>query len=39
VAFERNFVSNTYGQIYEFTVIVQNCSIGVIDVIIRSFMI
>ena len=39
VAFERNLVSNTYGQIYEFTVIVQNCSIVVIVVVIRSFMI
>jgi len=39
VACERNLVSNTYGQIYEFTVIVQNCSIVVIFVVIRSFMI
>jgi len=39
VTFERNLVSNTYGQIYEFTVIVQNCSIVVIVVVIRSFMI
>ena len=39
VAFKRNLVSNTFGQIYEFTVIVQNCSIVVIVVVIRSFMI
>jgi len=39
VAFERNLVSNTYGQIYELTVIVQNCAIVVIVVVIRLFMI